>query len=121
MPAKGFQVGEEARGVVVDFLDSWRFCPVSEAATSSRSCLEDAATQLLEAAAPLIYEQAADDVRAELLSGEVLTSVARHRWPLWIAMKQDQKEQAMASVRETIESAFASLDAPIRGDGEDGR
>jgi len=35
--------------VVVDFLASWRFCPVSQASAPSRSCLEDAAKQLLDA------------------------------------------------------------------------
>ena len=35
--------------VVVEFLDSWRFCPVSEATAASRSCLEDAAKQLVAA------------------------------------------------------------------------
>lgn len=44
--------GEKAHAVVVDFLDSWRYCPVSEAPAASRSCLEDAAKQLLAALAP---------------------------------------------------------------------
>jgi hypothetical protein len=33
----------------IDFLDAWRFCPVSDSPTASRECLEDAATQLLDA------------------------------------------------------------------------
>lgn len=43
---------ERRRGrvsVVVDFLSSWRFCPVSTAAEPSSACLEDAAQQLLDA------------------------------------------------------------------------
>lgn len=44
MPSEGERVQ-----VVVDFLSSWRFCPVSSAATPSRDCLEDAARQLLDA------------------------------------------------------------------------
>lgn len=35
--------------VVVDFFESWRFCPVSTAAAPSAACLEDAANQLLDA------------------------------------------------------------------------
>lgn len=42
---------EVAQRVVVDFLTDWRFCPVSTAANPSRSCLEDAAKQLLDALA----------------------------------------------------------------------
>ena len=34
---------------VVDFLVSWRYCPVSQHPFASRSCLEDAAKQLLAA------------------------------------------------------------------------
>lgn len=42
--------GDEARvSAVVDFLVSWRFCPVATASNPSRSCLEDAAKQLLAA------------------------------------------------------------------------
>jgi hypothetical protein len=37
--------------VVVDFLDAWRYCPVSSSAASSRQCLEDSARQLLAALA----------------------------------------------------------------------
>lgn len=40
---------QEAMKVVVDFLNDWRFCPVSTASAPPRSCLEDAATQLLAA------------------------------------------------------------------------
>lgn len=40
---------EEAQRVVVDFLTDWRFCPVSTASNPSRSCLEDAAKQLVAA------------------------------------------------------------------------
>lgn len=38
---------EQAQSVVVDFLTDWRFCPVSTASNPSRSCLEDAAKQLV--------------------------------------------------------------------------
>jgi uncharacterized protein (DUF433 family) len=41
--------GEEAKRAVVDFLDAWRFCPVSRADSPARLCLEDAAGQLLAA------------------------------------------------------------------------
>jgi len=44
-------LGEKARAVVADFLCSWRFCPVSQAEAPARSCLEDAAKQLLAALA----------------------------------------------------------------------
>jgi hypothetical protein len=40
---------EKALEVVVDFLTSWRYCPVSSASAPTRSCLEDAAKQLLAA------------------------------------------------------------------------
>ena len=43
----------------IDFLDSWRFCPVSSSPNAARQCLEDAAGQLLAALAaekPPIYE-----------------------------------------------------------------
>jgi hypothetical protein len=40
---------EQAKSVIVDFLDSWRFCPVSQVSAPARSCLEDAAKQLLAA------------------------------------------------------------------------
>jgi hypothetical protein len=40
---------ERAVKTVVDFLDAWRHCPVSTASTPSHSCLEDAATQLVDA------------------------------------------------------------------------
>jgi hypothetical protein len=49
-PSSSDQEGE-ARKVIVDFLDSWRFCPVSTASAPARSCFEDAATQLLAALA----------------------------------------------------------------------
>jgi hypothetical protein len=42
-------LGDGAKAVVVDFLGAWSFCPVSQASEKSRSCLEDAAKQLLEA------------------------------------------------------------------------
>jgi hypothetical protein len=45
---EGREEVRERQAVVVDFLDSWRFCPVSEAPAASRSCLEDAAKQLLD-------------------------------------------------------------------------
>lgn len=35
--------------VVVDFLDAWRFCPVASSPKPSRSCLENAGAQLLDA------------------------------------------------------------------------
>jgi len=34
---------------IVDFLDSWRYCPVSSSPNRARQCLEDAAGQLLTA------------------------------------------------------------------------
>lgn len=44
------QGDEEARvSAVVDFLASWRYCPVSQHPFASRTCLEDAAKQLLTA------------------------------------------------------------------------
>lgn len=45
----GGRLVDDPQKVIVDFLDSWRFCPVSEASDPSRSCLEDAASQLLAA------------------------------------------------------------------------
>lgn len=39
----------DARRVVIDFLDAWRFCPVASSPNPSRQCLENAATQLLNA------------------------------------------------------------------------
>jgi hypothetical protein len=41
----------EARRVVVDFLDAWRYCPVSSSASAARQCLEKAADELLAALA----------------------------------------------------------------------
>jgi hypothetical protein len=42
---------EGALQIVVDFLGDWRFCPVSTSSAPARSCLEDAAAQLLAALA----------------------------------------------------------------------
>lgn len=48
--------GERARDAVVEFLDAWRYCPVSQASSSSRPCLEDAAGQLLDSLAETLSE-----------------------------------------------------------------
>jgi hypothetical protein len=42
---------DERRRVVVDFLDAWRYCPVASSPDPSPQCLENAATQLLDALA----------------------------------------------------------------------
>ncbi len=41
----------EAVEEAMDFLDAWRFCPVSRSDNSPRACLEDAAGQFLAAVA----------------------------------------------------------------------
>lgn len=43
------ELRDERIDTVVEFLDAWRFCPVSTAANPSQDCLEDAAQQLLAA------------------------------------------------------------------------
>ena len=50
-PALDPEDRERAQGVIADFLSSWRYCPVATASNPSRSCLEDAAGQLLDALA----------------------------------------------------------------------
>lgn len=40
---------EKEQQVVVDFLDAWRYCPVSSSPNPSRRCLENTAEQLLAA------------------------------------------------------------------------
>jgi hypothetical protein len=52
--------------VVIDFLDAWRFCPVASSPNPSRQCLENAATQLLDAL-PVRDTERRDDAREEML------------------------------------------------------
>jgi hypothetical protein len=59
---------------------------------------------------------ALERVRERLESGEVITKVARELWPLWIAMKQEQKERALAQVRATIAAGFAALSPDVDGE-----
>jgi len=68
--------GEESKAleVVVDFLVSWRYCPVSQASDPSRSCLEDAAKQLLAALPAAVSNPSpgeAGRLRERLLSDEM--------------------------------------------------
>jgi len=62
----------DAVELVVDFLASWRYCPVSTASNPSRSCLEDAAKQLLAAITPLLRS----DLTTRLLSDEAKAAAA---------------------------------------------
>ncbi len=41
-------LSEGMKEALVEFLDAWRYCPVSAASSPSRQCLEDAAAQLLD-------------------------------------------------------------------------
>lgn len=62
----------EAQAAVVDFLDAWRFCPVSQATTESRRpCLEDAARQLLDllTGSPAKVTKASDEMKVRALIG----------------------------------------------------
>lgn len=58
------EVGGKRLDVVVDFLDAWRFCPVSGASSPTRSCLEDEAAQLLDALDKAPPEQAIEGRRS---------------------------------------------------------
>jgi hypothetical protein len=62
------ETSQSAVAIVVDFLDGWRFCPVSEAPNASRSCLEDATAQLL-GALDVAPEPSSSDQEGEGSSG----------------------------------------------------
>jgi len=57
----------QAVSVVIDFLASWRYCPVSQASAPARSCLEDAAKQLLAALPAQSASALSDEDREHLL------------------------------------------------------
>jgi hypothetical protein len=62
---------DDPQRVIIDFLDSWRFCPVSEAKVPARSCIEDAAGQLLAALTqpPADPEAEIEDIANALVAG----------------------------------------------------
>lgn len=65
------QGDDTAQKVIVDFLADWRFCPVSTASNPSRSCLEDAAKQLLAALPAQPPAGEVERLRERLLSDDV--------------------------------------------------
>jgi hypothetical protein len=76
------RLDDERVSTAVDFLASWRYCPVSQASDPSRSCLEDAAKQLLAALPAAVSDSStgeAERLRELEAAGEKLAMEARIR------------------------------------------
>lgn len=108
--------GDDVRAVM-DFLDSWRFCPVSSAEKPAAQCLEDAAKQLLDAL-PLRAKLA---TAIEALSGLVGEADAEHiHVPHVRCHPQCPAYNVFDALRESLKDAHADLLGHFHG-GEDER
>ncbi len=75
---RGDQLQDEQVSAVVDFLVSWRFCPVATSSNPSRSCLEDAAKQLLAALPPQLPTPALSDEGVRKRLEQIVVNLETH-------------------------------------------
>jgi len=109
--------GEEAQAAVVEFLDSWRFCPVSQASGAARSCLDDAAKQLLAALDQALSTQPDHHQELQQHLEEVGAENLRHERNFW-RWKCGRRDEALAEwnrFKEELAPALAGFFARRAG------